>query len=286
MMAKPIVIYHAGCWDGFCAAWLFYNLHGDDYEYMPAQHGDAPPDVTGREVFVVDFCYSAAVTAEIIHKAKSVVILDHHKTAEAELKKLDGMTLPADVSVEIRFDMNKSGGSLTWEWLCDEGYIPMRASDTVAEPPWIVRYTEDRDLWRHKLAWTKEINAYIRSFPLDFELWDRWYEDDPLRVDAKFVEAGAAILRRQQQIIDASVSRAYEVDIAGHKVLAVNSTEMVSEIGQELAKGRPFGAVFFVQQNQRVWSLRSDENGVDVSEIAKQLGGGGHKHAAGYQEKM
>lgn len=31
------------------------------------------------------------------------------------------------------------------------------------------------------------------------------------------------------------------------------------------------------------YSLRSREGGVDVSEIAKQFGGGGHKHAAGFR---
>lgn len=38
--------------------------------------------------------------------------------------------------------------------------------------PWLVDYTEDRDLWRHKLPDSEEINAALRSYPLDFELWD------------------------------------------------------------------------------------------------------------------
>ena len=33
----------------------------------------------------------------------------------------------------------------------------------------------------------------------------------------------------------------------------------------------------------RVFSLRSTEEGLDVSEIAKQYGGGGHKHASGFR---
>ena len=36
----------------------------------------------------------------------------------------------------------------------------------------------------------------------------------------------------------------------------------------------------------RVWSLRSDPDGLDVSQIAKAHGGGGHPHAAGFQEAI
>jgi len=32
-----------------------------------------------------------------------------------------------------------------------------------------------------------------------------------------------------------------------------------------------------------VFSLRSQEGGIDVSEIAIKFGGGGHKHAAGFK---
>jgi nanoRNase/pAp phosphatase (c-di-AMP/oligoRNAs hydrolase) len=32
-----------------------------------------------------------------------------------------------------------------------------------------------------------------------------------------------------------------------------------------------------------IFSLRSTEEGLDVSEIAKLYGGGGHKHAAGFK---
>jgi len=33
----------------------------------------------------------------------------------------------------------------------------------------------------------------------------------------------------------------------------------------------------------RVFSLRSNDEGVDVSEVAKQYGGGGHRNASGFK---
>lgn len=38
MSDKPLVIYHGGCWDGFCAAWLFRKAF-PDAEFFPAQYG-------------------------------------------------------------------------------------------------------------------------------------------------------------------------------------------------------------------------------------------------------
>ena len=40
-----------------------------------------------------------------------------------------------------------------------------------------------------------------------------------------------------------------------------------------------------VQKNEVNWSLRSTGD-CDVSAIAKKLGGGGHKHAAGFYQNL
>lgn len=272
-MYRPLVIYHGGCHDGFCAAWLFWHAW-PSADFHPANYGEPPPDVTGREVYIVDFSYKRPVMIELTQKAKKLVCLDHHKTAAEELVNLsagsdDGL---------IRFDMGKSGGRLAWEYL-GEG--------TVNNPPWIVNYTEDRDLWRWKLPKSKEINAALRSYPMDFEVWDTLDVDFcPNGMD--LVPEGEAILRREQQIVDTHVGHAREIEMAGHKVLCVNATTMVSEICGELAKDRPFGCCYFDRADgKRIWSLRSrSDGGVDVSEIAKSKGGGGHKNAAGFEESI
>ncbi len=64
----------------------------------------------------------------------------------------------------------------------------------------------------------------------------------------------------------------------------VSSSTLISDVGHELAKGRPFGVTWFERDGQRVYSLRSVDGGLDVSEIAKSFGGGGHEHAAGFSK--
>ncbi len=274
MRDKPLVIYHAGCWDGFCAAWIARKALGD-CEFYPGYYGQSPPDVTGRVVYLLDFSYPRDVMERLVTVARRTVVLDHHKTA---LDALDGLHQP-ETGIDVIFDMDKSGGRLTWLWFTMEGYALWTPDQPRA--PWLVDYTEDRDLWRHALEGTEEINAALRSYPLDFDLWDQFEQKDPR---STFYYEGAAIRRAEKQIVDTHVRNAREVIVAGHRVKAVNATVLFSEIAGELAKGQPFGACYFDRQDgKRQWSLRSDDNGLDVSAIAKSYGGGGHVRASGFE---
>lgn len=272
---RPIVIYHAGCADGFCAAWVARASLGKDCDFVPAHYGDAPPDVSGMYVCILDFSYKRNVMRQVIAQAEFVVVLDHHQTAQAELAGLAEEISREGGSWEpvIQFDMDKSGGRLAWEYF----FAKQMAS------PWLVDYTEDRDLWRHALPYSREVNACLRSHPMDFDLWDAFAVYDRETAIAAFLVEGTAILRSQQQIVDHHVRVAHDVEFDGLKGRGVNATVLASEIAGELARGLAFGACYFDRADgARVWSLRSAPDGADVSEIAKRRGGGGHRHAAGF----
>lgn len=279
---KPLVIYHANCSDGFCAAWLLYR---DDpsSEFFPAHYGTEPPDCAGRNVVIADFSYPRATILKIMQEALSVVVLDHHKTAVLELEGIVSEFVQSrscrfgEVTPIVYFDMNKSGGRLTWDYLLRSR--PARYWSNRPRP-WLVDYTEDRDLWCWKLPQSREVNAAIRSYPLTFDQWSMMAENDP----ASFVSAGAAILRREKQIVADHVKQAVEATIGGHAVKVVNATVLFSEIAGELANGQPFGACYFDRADgKRQYSLRSTKDGMDVSEVAKRYGGGGHHNAAGFE---
>lgn len=284
---RTVIVYHAGCWDGFCAAWVLRWKY-PNAEFHAAHYGAEPPDVTGARVVIADFCYKRPVMRRIMSAAHSVVVLDHHKTAEAELAGIvDEFMMRPDLIANppgselptVWFDMTKSGGRLAWEWINRDG----ANGDATDSAPWLVDYTEDRDLWRHALPFSREINAALRSYPLDFNGWDAMARRDPVEW---LVPEGRALLRHDAQVVDQHVRHAREIELAGYKVLAVNATVLFSEIAGKLAEGRPFGACYFDRgDGLRQWSLRSDAKGVDVSEVAVRLGGGGHKNSAGFEEQ-
>ena len=68
-------------------------------------------------------------------------------------------------------------------------------------------------------------------------------------------------------------------------VLVVNSSHWMSEIGARLAPDCDFAISWYYDHEDKMIkvSLRSFHEAVDVSEIAKEFGGGGHRKAAGFQ---
>lgn len=280
-MERPLIIYHGNCPDGFTAAWVAYKKLGTECDFFPAQYGQQPPDVTGRRVYILDFSYKRPVMRQILSRAHSLTVLDHHKTAEAELTGIvDEFVLRPDLIANppgselptVWFDMEKSGARLAWEH-----FFPNEPA------PWLVDYTEDRDLWRWQLPNSRAVNAAIGSYPWSFAEWDAM-NDDPGALE-RLITEGSAIERYKQQQVENICQHATEIEMDGHKILAVNTTVQFSEVAGKLAEGRPFGAAWFVRSDGRKqWSLRSRDGGVDVSEVALRRGGGGHRNAAGFEE--
>ena len=259
---KPICIYHGNCADGFCAAWTVRKALRGDVDFHAGVYQNQPPDVTGRDVILTDFSYKRAELERIVERAKSVLILDHHKTAQAELEGL-----PGAVTV---FDMDRSGARITWDH-----YFPGEA------PPDLLLHIEDRDLWRFALPGTREIQANVFSYPYDFAVWDALMERDPQELAAE----GKAIERKHfKDIEELTKVVTREFEIGGYRVPVANLPyTLTSDAGHLLARDKPFAGCYWDTPDGRVFSLRSTEEGLDVAEIAKQYGGGGHKHASGFR---
>lgn len=257
-----LCIYHGNCADGFGAAWVVRKALGD-IDFHPGAYGDAPPDVSGRDVVMVDFSYKRPVLLEIAERANSVLIIDHHKTAAEDL-----VDLPANVTA--KFDMSRSGAMLTWEH-----FFPGE------QPPKLLLHIEDRDLWRFSLKNTRQIQANVFSFPYDFAVWDRLMAES---TDALAVEGEAIERKHFKDIAELLSVTTREMVIGGHRVPVANLPyTFSSDAGHELAKGRPFAACYWDTPTGRVFSLRSSSDGVDVSAVAKQYGGGGHRNASGFK---
>lgn len=83
---KPdLCIYHGNCDDGFGAAWAIWRRWGNEVAYIPGVYGKPLPDATGRNVLFVDFSAKGPELEAMAKIAKSVVIVDHHKTSQDDL---------------------------------------------------------------------------------------------------------------------------------------------------------------------------------------------------------
>ncbi|HEL4110794.1 TPA: hypothetical protein UM343_000915 [Stenotrophomonas maltophilia] len=292
---KPLVIYHSNCADGFSAAWAVRQAI--EAEFHPGVHGTPPPDVTGRDVILVDFCYPPSVMLQLQLVANSILVLDHHKSAEADLPANsrtadDQLTVvrvygaanwglfqgwvEQDKCEGIRkamiyalFDMERSGAGIAWDF-----FHPGKAR------PALIDHVEDRDLWRFALQGTREIQAAVFSHPYRFEVWDQLM----LAPVYELYQQGLSIERKHHKDVAELVEVAKRQMVIGHYDVPVASLPytLASDAGHLMAKGQPFAACYYDKAEGRVFSLRSTDDGVDVSEVAKLYGGGGHARAAGF----
>ena len=260
------VLYHANCDDGFGAAWVAWKEFGDGASYLPVKYNDPLPDIpVGSKVFILDFSYSRDVLEELADRCR-VVLLDHHKTSQEDLKDLSFAS----------FDMDRSGAGMAWDY-----FNPLES-----RPP-LINHIEDRDLWRFALDGTKLISSGLRSYPMDFTVWDGLaYDIDELQKD------GVAIERYIQRLVENLAEDARIETWPEGPVFVVNAPgQLASELADYLINAERYQGdqVFFVaaykdMADRRLWSLRS-RGEFDVSAVAKARGGGGHKNAAGFTEK-
>lgn len=258
-----LCIYHKDCADGFGAALavkVYCDKLGVECDYLPAQYGHEAPDVTGKTVFIVDFSYDRQTLISLNQQAEKLTVIDHHKSA---MEDLDGL----DYCV---FDMTRSGAVLTWETLNPELPTPL-----------VLKYVQDRDLWQWQLPQSKEVSAALLTLPKQLDVWQPYLDDEKV---AELIVKGSAIVDYQNLQL-AKTPQGDKVPMAtigGYRVPCVNATHLISEMGEQLAQGHPFAALYFDRLDKRVYSLRSAKDGIDVAKVAEQYGGGGHFHAAGF----
>ena len=213
--------------------------------------------MAGQTVIIADYSYPLPVLRELAAVADSLVVIDHHKTAAPYL-----IGRP---EFETHFDLNKSGAVLAWEFAFPDEPVPE-----------LFRYIQDGDLWHWQLPQSREVAAALASYPFEFETW-RDLTVDRLRRE------GVSILRYQNQQIARIRERVGIEEFAGYHVPVLNTSVWQSDLGNLLAQGRPFAVLWYETAEERVYSLRSTDQGVDVGALAQAFGGGGHRNAAGFR---
>jgi uncharacterized protein len=274
---KRVCIYHAGCPDGFGAAWAVWRAWGDQGRYVPRGHDDPliPEELAGQCVVFVDIAPPPGALPALGAVVAELVVLDHHVSARDRLAAEPGLlaTLRA-AGHTIHFDLDHSGAVLAWEHFHPE-----------VEVPDLLRYVEDQDLWHWKLPQTREVNAAIASSARSFAGWDTLASASVEELAAE----GAPIARASRTEVVRALRYAHSVTLHGQRVEAVNAREHRALIGHELAARAAFGApcgVVYRVQGRRVDVSVYSVGAFDVAALAARFGGGGHRNAAGFSVSL
>lgn len=264
---KIYVLYHANCMDGLGARYAANKRFGDKAEYIPVKYDKPIPEIPdGCEVYIVDFSYPRDVLEALNKRSAKLIVLDHHKTAQEELKGLP----------YAYFDMGRSGAVLAWQYFFPD-----------IDPPKILCRVQDRDLWRWQYRDTKETFNVLDIAENDFSRWDAIEENFQ-----ESIQAGKVITEYQELKIKriSSPENLRFINFRGVKVILLNNDSYTSEVGSTLVNRYPefdcFIGYIIRADGSLYLSFRSTDK-YDCTPLARALGaegqgrGGGHPKAAG-----
>ena len=155
--------------------------------------------------------------------------------------------------------------------------------------PVLLDHIEDRDLWKFKLPLTESLSTAVFSYEYTFENWDTLMSNNMAELIVLASE-GQSILRKHNKDVAEllAVTESY-TNISKWRVPCANLPYIYASDAGHIMATRPenatlFAATYYDSPTHRVFSLRSaKDTGMDVSVIASEYGGGGHRNAAGFK---
>jgi oligoribonuclease NrnB/cAMP/cGMP phosphodiesterase (DHH superfamily) len=285
------IFYHDDA-DGKCAGHIVYEhvmLREDFMSRMTRcididciavdYHNPFPVECidSGEAVFIVDFSPDAEMFLKILRKTKNITWIDHHISAIQSLE--DFSFLHGLRSVDY------AGCVLTWAYLhCGFKGCHHNVSiheDDIDTCPLYVSLIGDRDTWT--FAYGYDSKAFHEAFrylgeptPDDGLTWSKL----ELQTD-EWIKKGTSMLKYRDTLYQSMTDAwAYEAEFEGHTILACNSAILSSDIFGNRFPKYPFVAVYCHNGDKVKVSLYSAN--MDVVDIAKKYGGGGHPRACGF----
>ena len=279
--------YHADA-DGKCAGfWVSRHLACYDVyvtDMIEINYGKPfPIEIIqpNEKVYIVDYSIEPEEMLALLEITKDVTWIDHHKTAIEKYKDF-----PYDLR-GVRID-GVAGCMLTYCYIC---HMTNHGLGTIK--PFDMQMTDDAPYFTKLIAdwdvWTFRYGNDTRHFHTAFEAYDfvpGTYDWDVLDVGCgckKLIEEGVAMTRfRDGWAKSYCKAKGFETTIDGHRAFAMNLALCNSEYFRSISGYEILMPFSYDGEN---WLVSMYSGTVDVSEIAKKYGGGGHQGASGFQCK-
>ena len=284
---KRLGIYHSKDTDGhFSGAVLKYKY--PDIELRGWDYKDEVPSFETMdgfdEIILIDVTFPFDILQELGTKTKLTVI-DHHVSFK---KQVDnhlqiGHDVVTDnlkyITFEYIYDDKLSACELGFKYYF--GYIPP-----------IVELVGKYDTWRAN--GTDEWDTVV--LPMKYYLYGKvnkpddvknyWFDKYSGDIVDSMLEIGESIMEYERKMDESKTnSYAFEREAYGLRALCINTNFMSSETMITKFDNSKHDVMIGFAYNGNNWgvSLRSVGDKVDVSQIARERGGGGHSQSAGFQ---
>lgn len=268
-------IYHHNDLDGRCAgaiAWRWgkkqiATINGEKFETIEVDYKDKI-DINAiapnERVIIVDFSFKPEVMEEILKITPFVTWIDHHKTAkDYPYQNLDGYR---DFT-----DRGHSGCELAWMYFYEHSNLPKS-----------VVLIGDYDKWA--LDFQPECFQFYEGLKMEVTIpqsaiWDHLFSD---LITGQIIEQGKSVIRYRDNYCEKICQDfGYQVEWEGHRAFATNFYQFGSQGFSDRMEQYDF-CIAYIHDGKRFSVSLYSVKDVDVSQICKRHGGGGHRRAAGF----
>jgi len=266
-------------------------------DFVPMMYGKPCPKIDeGQPVVLVDFSFKPDEMAVIQDRTNNKFLwIDHHRTAiEAVEEHWEEHGHEREI-FGVR-EVGKSASMLTWEFLVRDpkldklyGRAYLRQKEKMT-PPLAVSLVNDWDVWKLEMAGTRSFIAGLRANDTSpgGKLWTDMLEGDggtaildPYAVVGGMIDEGDIVQKFRERFYYEQGDRiGFDATLKGKKCFVVNAPGMDSEVFGHRIDNYDVCIMFYYTGECTKFHLYSKT--VDVSELAKCYGGGGHKGAAGF----
>jgi len=285
------VFYHSADLDGWCSGAIVKYKY-PEAEMFPINYGDKfpwgeikPDDV----VYMVDFSLPVEEMDRLNNRLQQNFIwIDHHIGAIKDYGNMLMRYLPILGSR----DASCAACELAWVYIFG----------SFSHVPKFIRLLSLYDTWNHndeEFDWDfieefqYGFKARSRDPKIDMKFWeDRFHNLEKMnkmeQLDyVRFIaDTGRLIKSYVEDRYRSEIStRSYKIDWEGYKCLVINSDPYIANF---MTRSKEFEgcdiAVNYANKRGEGWivNLRTLENEIDLSELAKKYKGGGHRSAAGF----
>ena len=287
---KRLGVYHSKDTDGhFSGAVLKYKY--PDIELRGWDYKDEVPSFESMngydEIILIDITFPFDVLQELGTKTKLTVI-DHHVSFKKQV----------DNHLQIGHDVVTDDLKyITFEYIYDDklsacelgfkhyfGYVPPIVELVGKYDTWRANGTDEWD--KHVLPVKYFLYGKVNK-PEDID--SKWFIMDELLnalALADMFDIGKSIMEYERKMDESKTnSYAFEREVYGLRALCINTNFMSSETMMTKFDSSKHDIMIGFAYNGNNWgvSLRSVGDRIDVSQIAKERGGGGHSQSAGFQ---
>lgn len=238
------------------------------------------PEKAEHEIWITDISWvEPEVDKHLTHLQKLGVRLfwiDHHRTA-IERYRSGNVQVPF---TEVVLDESFAASRLVYEYLC--GKRPLKSEPKALRT--LVAMADDNDRWLHKIPDSHALALAVSALDdfaayedlLEFARTGQWTARLQAAYDSAQQEVARSIALAERSRVETLLPE------RGIVLVAAVCDGYPSEVAEQWNRHAERSVfVFFDLRTQTLSFRRSPDCQVDLSQVAKRLGGGGHPAAAG-----